>query len=161
MKRIALAMFLMASTSFAASEAPVSEYLNDPSYRSPLLTSRTAITDNFLDEFLARMSAMFNLQTSIAPFKAGTNVHGTKAHVASRAGILSASSKKDVKKDVVGAQVRKLTAERVSPGGREIELAAKKLPVSVGIGSNLETPWDAWQDRDEAVTEEYRDIEDR
>jgi hypothetical protein len=156
MKRIALAMLLMASTSFAASEAPVNEYLIDPSVRSPFQTNRTVIGDSFLDEFLARMSAMLTLQTSIAPFKGGTNPQ--KAHLASHAGVLSASSSK---KDVAGIQVRKLTAEGVSLSGREIELATKKIPASAGTGSILETPWDAWENREEAVNEEYRDVVDR
>src|SRR5262245_40577468 len=90
MKRIALAMFLMASTSFAASEAPVNEYLIDPSVRSPFQANRTVIGDSFLEQFLARMSAMLTLQTSIAPFKGGTNPQ--KAQFASHAGVLSASS---------------------------------------------------------------------
>jgi hypothetical protein len=152
MKRIALAMAFMACAApgFAASEAPVSEYLNDPSYRSPLLTSPAAIADGFLDELLARMSAMFTLQTSIAPFKAGTSTQ-----VASHASILSVSSEKDR----VNSEVRKLKVDGVSPAGREIELAAKKH--QVGIGSSLETPWEAWENREEAVTEEFRDIADR
>ena len=152
MKRIALAMFLMASTSFAASEAPVSEYLIDPSVRSPFLANRTVIGDSFLEQLIARMNAMFTLQTSIAPFKGGTNPQ--KAHLASHAGVLSASSSK---KDVAGIQVRKLTAEGVSTTGREIELSAKTIP----MGSSLETPWEAWENREEVVKEEYRDVVDR
>lgn len=154
MKRTVLATLLVACAAPGlANEAPVSEYALDPSVRSPLLTSPAAIAANgILDQFFAQMREMFTAQTSIAPFKAGT-----KAQAVRTAGALSAGSK-----DRVGSRARKVGIEAVSPAsGREVPREAKKLHASVEIGSSLDTPWEAWENREEAVTDQYRDIEDR
>jgi len=146
MKRILLATMMVACAApgFASSEAPVSEYVNDPSYRSPLLTSPVAIA---LEQFFAQMRERFTAQSSIAPFKAGAV--GSRTQAVRSASVLSSSSRERAS--------LKLKIDAIAPMQLdEVQREAKKLHASVEIGSSLDTPWDAWENRETAVTDEYR-----
>lgn len=143
MRRNVLAMLMMACAApgFAANEAPVSEYLDDPSIRTPLLTSPTTIAANgILDQFFAQMQLAFTAQTSIAPFRARSQSQAVQT-----AGVFSTSSQDRVNR-------------QPSPVER-VEYEVTREPTSVEIGSSLDTPWEAWENREDAVTDEYRDLD--
>ena len=136
MRRTVLAMMLVACAApgFASSEAPVSEYLNDPSYRTPLLTSPATIAaSGALDQFFTQMRLAFTGQTLIASFRAGS-----QAPAVQTASVFT-----------IGA---------ISPvDARDVEPEQQRVHTSVEIGSSLDSPWEAWENREDAVTDEYRD----
>ena len=85
------------------------------------------------------MQLAFTAQTSITPFRARSQSQAIQT-----ASVFSTSSQDRVDRQLspVDPVENEVTSERTS----------------VEIGSSLDTPWEAWENREDAVTDEYRDL---
>ena len=135
MTRTSLTLLLVAwgaPPALAAGDGAVPGPWNDPSYRTPLLTGpATVTTSGTLERFFAN-EMVFQIASAFPPEEAApTWSLGSPAI------------------DAIAAA-----------GPPAVERAATtETDTGVEAGSSLETPWDAWEHRESAVTEEYLDLD--
>ena len=135
MTRTILTLLLVAwvaPPALAAGGGAVPEPWRDPSYRPPLLTGpATVTTSGTLERFFAN-EIVFQIVSAFPP----------------EGGVPTWS---------LGSPAIEAIATAGPPAFERA--VTTETDTGVEVGSSLETPWDAWEHRESAVTEEYLDLD--